>query len=120
MSWIINERLDVERQVVGNLCREIARGAWSPGDCLPAPNALAQEHILNPRIVESAFSLLAQAGLLGVTSDGDYVVAQDAADLARTHLLESAKEEMRDLVNLLRSAGIQAEDIERTWGGSHR
>ena len=115
MSWTINERLDVERQVVGNLCREIARGTWSPGDSLPAPNALAQEHILNPRVVETAFSRLVQAGLLGVTSGSDYLVAQDAADLARAFLLEVAKEEIGNLVNRLRLAGIETEDVQRIW-----
>ena len=115
MSWTINERLDVERQVVCNLCREIARGVWSPGDRLPAPNILAQEHVLNPRVVETAFSRLVQAGLLIVTSGGDFLVAPDAVALARARLLKSAKEEMKGFADRLRRAGIRTEDIQRIW-----
>jgi len=82
MPWTVNERLDVEGQVVRHLCREIAREAWSPGDSLPAPHVVAQERILNPRTVGAAYSRLAQAGLLAATSGGDFVVTEDAQELA--------------------------------------
>jgi DNA-binding transcriptional regulator YhcF (GntR family) len=115
VSWAINERLDVEGQVVCHLYREIARGAWSPGDPLPAPHVVAQETILNPRTVESAFSRLAQVGVLTATSGGDFIVAGDAQELARGHLEKSVKGEIRDLVTGLRGAGFGTEDIQRIW-----
>ena len=48
MSWTINERLDVERQVVLNLCLDIARGVWTPGDALPAPEFTCPRQNLEP------------------------------------------------------------------------
>lgn len=115
MSWTINERLDIERQVVLNVCLDIARGVWKPGDALPAPSSLAQERILNPHIVESAFSRLAQFGLMTHTPDGAFVVAQDAVAVARTQLLAATREEVRDLVHRLRQAGVPAADIDQIW-----
>lgn len=115
MFWTINERLDVEGQVVRHLCRDIARGVWSPGDRLPAPHVVAQEGILNPRIVELAFSKLVQAGLLTATSGGNFFVTENARELARVCLVESAKEEIVGLVTGLRCAGFDGDDIQRIW-----
>jgi len=115
VSWTINERLDVEDQIVCHLCREIARGAWSPGDSLPASHVVAQEKILNPRTVESAFSRLAQSGILTATSDSDLVVTEDAQELARDFLVKSAEQEINELVAGLRGAGFGMEDIQRIW-----
>lgn len=115
MSWTINERLDVERQVVLNICLDIARGAWAPGDALPAPSSLAQERILNPHVVESAFSRLAQSRLLTRTPDGAFLVAEDGQELARAHLVDAAREELRDLVHRLRQAGVPTAGIQQTW-----
>jgi DNA-binding transcriptional regulator YhcF (GntR family) len=65
--------------------------------------------------VESAFSRLAEAGILTATSGGGFLVAEDARELARDHLEKSAKEEIRDLVTGLRGAGFRMEDIQRIW-----
>lgn len=115
MSWTINERLDVEDQVVCHLCREIARGAWSLGDSLPAPHVVAQERILNPRTVESAFSRLVQTGILTTTSGSEFVVTEDAQGLARDYLVKSAKQDINELVAGLRGAGFGTDDIQRIW-----
>lgn len=115
VPWIINERLDVEHQVVTHLCHEIARGAWTPGESLPTPNAIACQYVLNPGAVESAFRQLVKAGILIAAPTGEYVATEDAADLARAAVAESARNEMRDLVRRLRQAKIHSEDIERFW-----
>lgn len=113
MSWTITEQLDIEHQIVRNLCHEIARGVWCPGDSLPASHALAQEKVLNPRAIGAAFSKLAQSGLLRITSDGRFCITPDARELARAHLLQSAKEQLRQLVDDLRRAGSTTDDIQR-------
>ena len=115
VSWSINERLDVERQVVLNLCLEIARGVWMPGDTLPAPNSLAQELILNPHVVESALSGLARSHLLTPTPDGHFRVADQARELAQAHLVKAAGKELRELVHGLRRAGVLEADIQGIW-----
>jgi DNA-binding transcriptional regulator YhcF (GntR family) len=113
--WSINERFDVERQVVRAVCHEIARGAWSPGDAIPPPHLLAEERILNPRVVESAYAKLVEAGLLVAASGGDYRAAPDSQQLARARLLQWVKEEVRELAGALRRAGLSDEEVERVF-----
>ena len=111
----INERFDIEHQVVRAISYEIARRAWSPGDAVPSPHDLAKGRILNPHAVESAYAKLAEAGLLVPRPEGDYRIAADARRLAREWLLQWAVEEVRDLVGSLRRAGLSGEDIERDF-----
>lgn len=113
MFWAINERFDVEHQVVRAICHEIARGAWSPGDETPSPHLLAKQRILNPRIVESAYAKLVEGGLLIALPGGGHQTADGAQPLARACLLRWAKEEVTDLVSGLRRAGLSDEDVQR-------
>jgi DNA-binding transcriptional regulator YhcF (GntR family) len=114
--WAINERYDVERQVVRAICYKIARGAWMPNDSIPPPHVLAKERILSPRVVESAYTKLVKDGLLVALSGGVYQTAGDAQALARVRLLEWVGEEVRDLVSALRRAGLDEEHIQRILG----
>jgi DNA-binding transcriptional regulator YhcF (GntR family) len=113
--WTINERFDVERQVMRAICHEIARGAWSSGDLMPSPHVLAEEKILNPRVVESAYAKLVEAGLLVTSSGGAHQPAVDAQPLARESLLRWAQEDVRDLAGALRRAGLSGEDVRRVF-----
>ena len=113
MFWDIDERIDVERQVVRALSYEIARGAWASGDTVPSPHDLAEARVLNPRVVESAYAKLAEAGFLVRHAAGDHQIAADAPRLARAWLLEWAEEEVRGLVGSLRRAGLSGDDVER-------
>ena len=115
MFWDIDERFDVEHQVVRALWFEIARGAWSPGDAAPSPHDLAEARILNPHVVESAYAKLAEAELLVPHPGGDYQIAADAVRLARARLLEWAAEEVRNLIIALRRAGLSGDDVERIF-----
>lgn len=125
MSWAINERFDLQRQVVRAICEEIARGTYPPGDALPAPHLLAKERILNPRVVESVYARLVEAGVLVAVSVADdqtprdqptaYQTAHDAQRLARGCLLRWAREEVRDLVRALGRAGLSGEDVQRVF-----
>jgi DNA-binding transcriptional regulator YhcF (GntR family) len=137
VNWTFNERFAVEHQVMQAICRDVARGALLPGDAVPAPHALAQERLLNPRRVESAYVKLVEAGLLrfgetvlrtgtGAAMNGGsasstaqpiaepvpvFKVAEGAQQRARDCLLRWAKEELSDLVNGLRRAGLTAEEL---------
>ncbi len=114
-SWAINERFDVERQVVRAICHDIARGAVPLGDVMPSPHVLSEEKLLNPHAVESAYAKLVEAGLLRVQPGGDYQISADAPRLARNCLLQWAKEEAQHLIHSLRSAGLSAEEIQSVF-----
>jgi DNA-binding transcriptional regulator YhcF (GntR family) len=111
-SWEIDERLDVARQVVRAICRDIARGVSAPGEAMPSPQVLAAERLLNPHAVESAFAMLVEAGLLSPQSGGAYRISNDAAAIARKLILEHAKTDVRDLVAELRRAGLSADEVQ--------
>ena len=115
MFWAINERLDVKHQVLRAICRDVARGIWSPGDLMPAPHVLAKERILNPRIVESAYGKLVELGLLVALPDGRHRIADGARRLARDRLVEWAEEDVKDLIRALRSAGVSGEVVQRLF-----
>jgi DNA-binding transcriptional regulator YhcF (GntR family) len=115
VTWAINERLDVERQLVRAICHDIARGVSPPGDAMPSPGALAQERVLNPHVVESAYAKLVEAGLVCVGPPGDYQITEHAPRLARDCLLQWAEEEMKDLAGALRRAGLSTDDVQRVF-----
>jgi DNA-binding transcriptional regulator YhcF (GntR family) len=112
----IDQRFDIERQLVRTICYEIARGAWSAGDSIPSPHAFAHERILNPRVVESAYATLVENGVLTATSGDQYEPAEDAPARARACLLQWAKEDVKDLVSALRRVGVAALDIQSVLG----
>ena len=115
MSWDINERFEVERQVVRAICRQIARGTLPPGHAMPPPHVLAQERVLNPRVVESAYATLVEVGLLLAPSGDAYQIADDAQRLARVWLLQCAEQELREMVSALRRDGLSTEEIRRVF-----
>ncbi len=115
MFWAINERFDIEGQVVRAICHEIARGAWSPGDAVPSPHVLAKERVLNPSVVESAYAKLVKLGLLVALPGGDHQTADDARPRARDCLLDWAEEDVRDLARALRRAGVSREAVQRLF-----
>ena len=115
MFWAINERFDIEQQVVRAICHEIARGAQAPGDPMPSPHVVAKERVLNPRVVESAYAKLVKLGLLVALPGGDHQTADDARRLARDCLLAWAEEDARDLVRALRRAGVSREAVQRVF-----
>jgi GntR family transcriptional regulator len=54
----------IYRQIVDQVRRQVAGGAWAAGDELPSVRALAQQHAINPMTVSKAYSLLEAEGLL--------------------------------------------------------
>lgn len=115
MTYTFNERLDFERQLLRAICYDVARGALPPGDPMPMPETLAQELLLNPRVVESVYAKLVEAEVLLLQSGGGYAIAERAERVARNHLLRWAEEDVRDLVGALRRAALSAEEIERVF-----
>lgn len=115
MFCVINERLNIERQLVQAVCYDVARGASFPGDAMPSPHALSQELLLNLGVVESAYAKLVEVGILCGPMDGGYAIAEHAPRFAREYLLRRAQDDVKDLVDRLRRAGLSAEDVQRIF-----
>jgi DNA-binding transcriptional regulator YhcF (GntR family) len=110
--WAVNERLNVKQQVMRAICHDIARGALLPGNTIPSPAVLSEERLLNPRVVEAAYANLVELGVLCDLPESEHQVSVDAPRLAREYLLQWAREEMRVLVDNLRSARMTKEEIQ--------
>lgn len=54
----------IYRQIVEQVRRHVASGAWAAGHELPSVRAVAQDHAINPMTVSKAYSLLESEGLL--------------------------------------------------------
>jgi DNA-binding transcriptional regulator YhcF (GntR family) len=112
ISWGINERFDIERQVMLDICHDIARGITPSGDALPLPHVLSGKRLLNPHVVESAYAKLAEAGILRIQSGGGHLISTDAPRLARRFLLHWAEKEVQNLIDILQGAGLSPTEIE--------
>lgn len=112
VSWATNEQLSGEHQVMREICYNIARGVFSPGDAMPSPHALSQDRMINPRIVELAYAKLAKAGILNIPSSENYHISAEAQPLAREFLLVCTKKELRDFVEILKCAGLSTGEIQ--------
>jgi GntR family transcriptional regulator len=94
----------IYRQIVEQVRRQVAGGAWRAGDELPSVRALALQHAINPMTVSKAYSLLEAEGLLERRRGMGMVVAavQPAARPAqKLALLEPA----------LQAAALQAAQL---------
>jgi DNA-binding transcriptional regulator YhcF (GntR family) len=112
VSWAINERFDVKQQVMLAICHDIARGAASPGDPVLSPQELSEKRLLNPHFVEAAYEKLVETGILAIQPGGDYQVPANAPEKARQYLIQWGQQEIRDLVNMLQSAGFSKQEIQ--------
>ncbi len=69
------DSLPVWDQVSQSLLRLLQKGAFLPGEVLPAPEELARQMVLNPVAVRRAYATLEDQGLLSRREAG-YTVAE--------------------------------------------
>ena len=83
MNFDIDPGLPVPiyRQIVEQVRRQVAGGAWRAGDELPSVRALALQHAINPMTVSKAYSLLEAEGLLERKRGMGMVVADEPPDI---------------------------------------
>lgn len=106
----VDERLDVERQVLLRVCFDVARGTYRPGERLPSPLVFANQLLTDVRTVELVYRRLSNAGILVEQPGRNYVVGE-ATQRARNLVAEWARSELRSLRRRLLSAGFEREEI---------
>lgn len=105
---MIDERGNIENQILRELCLEIGRGARRAGDSLPAVEQVAHELLVHPRHVRAAYQRLEADGLVAASpSDTEvaFVVTATAAAQARALLLSEFATDLAARLRLLRTAG---------------
>jgi DNA-binding transcriptional regulator YhcF (GntR family) len=109
----VDERKNMEEQVLQNLLFEIGRGAYKPGDALPPPEKLAQKLVMNPNRVVSAYAVLVEENIARQEEEGVFIIQDGAEEKIRLNLLERFRENFETMYSLYRKAGCPAEDMNR-------
>lgn len=104
----IDERRNVEDQIVRNLHLEIGRGTYRAGELLPPVESLARDLLINPRKVTAAYEKLCTEGVASFNPGEGFRLKVDAAERTRLKLLEDFEMDLRATLQTLRQAGCPA------------
>lgn len=112
MIYQIDERNDIERQLICNLCLEIACGKYRPGDRAPTEEALAHSLLINPRVVAITYERLKEAGLFEEIDEHNFRLRSAAPERAREFLKIHYRSELRKIADRLINAGLTHSEIQ--------
>ncbi|MCS7082461.1 MAG: GntR family transcriptional regulator [Bacteroidetes bacterium] len=90
---------------------EIARGAYKPGERLPAIRDLARRLGVSPRIVHQAYRELAQEGWIALRVGRGAVVLQQQPTLSKAERLERGAAVLEQTLRQLIPLGLSAREI---------
>ena len=88
MAWDLSGERPIYIQLVERISRQIASGAYKPGDRFPSVRELALEAAVNPNTMQRAMAALEADGLLITSRTAGRTVTEDMA------LIESVKKEI--------------------------
>lgn len=88
MAWDLSSERPIYIQLVERITRQIASGAYKPGDRFPSVRELALEAAVNPNTMQRAMAALEADGLLITSRTAGRTVTEDMA------LIESVKKEI--------------------------
>jgi|SRR5882724_3965178 len=108
----VDERRDVEDQIVRRVWLEIARGAYREGETLPAPESVARDLLVNPRRVQAAYRRLTTDGLVAQVKGQGYVIQPGAREQARTRLVDSFCNGLQASLTELREVGCSTTQLQ--------
>ncbi len=88
MAWDLSSERPIYIQLIERITRQIASGAYKPGDRFPSVRELALEAAVNPNTMQRAMAALEADGLLITSRTAGRTVTEDMA------LIESVKKEI--------------------------
>jgi GntR family transcriptional regulator len=101
----------IYRQIVDQVRRAVATGAWPPAMQLPSVRGLAEQLVVNPNTVARAYLELVRDGLLASQPGrGLFVVANPPA-LTKAQRLARLQPALDALLSAASAAGASADDI---------
>jgi GntR family transcriptional regulator len=98
-------------QLVAHLKHSIETGAIRAGEQLPSVRKMAEELLINPNTVVSAYRELEREGI-AVLKHGSGVFVRESI-VARTKLMKKAEPILRTAVDRLDSLGLSEDEIRR-------
>jgi DNA-binding transcriptional regulator YhcF (GntR family) len=107
----VDERRDVEDQIVRKFWLEIARGAYREGETLPPSGSIARDLLVNPRKVQAAYRRLGTDGIVAQMKGQGHVVQPEAREKARARLAEHLRDGLRAALVELREVGCSPQQL---------
>jgi GntR family transcriptional regulator len=98
-------------QLVEHLKRSIETGAVRAGEQLPSVRRMAEDLLINPNTVVSAYRDLEREGIVDLRHGSGVFVRESI--VARTALMKKAEPVMRSAVNRLESLDLGEDEIRR-------
>lgn len=98
-------------QLVEHLKHSIETGAIAAGEQLPSVRRMAEELLINPNTVVSAYRDLAREGIVDLRHGSGVFVRESV--VARTALMKKAEPVMRAAVDRLESFALSEDEIRR-------
>ena len=112
MAWDLSSERPIYIQLVERITRQIASGAYKPGDRFPSVRELALEAAVNPNTMQRAMAALEADGLLITSRTAGRMVTEDMA------LIESVKKgiavsEYNSFYRSMKELGYSDDEIVR-------
>ena len=108
----VDERRDVEDQIVRRVLLQIARGAYREGETLPPPQSVARDLLVNPRRVQAAYRRLSSNRLVVQVKGQGYLIQPDAREEARTRLVDCFCDRLHASLTELREVGCSTAQLQ--------
>lgn len=110
MAWDLSGERPIYIQLVERITRQIASGAYKPGDRFPSVRELALEAAVNPNTMQRAMAALEADGLLITSRTAGRSVTEDTA------LIDSVKKniavnEYQNFYTSMKELGYSDEEI---------
>ena len=108
----VDERRDVEDQIVRRVWVEIARDAYREAETLPPPESVARDLLVNPRRVQAAYRRLSADGLVTHIKGQGYLIQPGAREQARARLVDCFCNRLQASLTELQEVGCSPAQIQ--------
>lgn len=102
-------------QLMQQIRHGIENGALRHGDPLPGIRTLAEQLVVSPNTIVKAYSELEHEGFLEMRHGSGAFVCVNRRTRLLADRIHMARERVRDLIQNLRDAGLQDEEIRRAF-----
>lgn len=103
-------------QIADNICDEVAKGRYSPGDRVPSVREYAASVQVNANTVMRAYDLLSQKGIIVNKRGIGYFVADDACKIINSQLAQRFLDtELKYAFSRLEALGITPEALSTLY-----
>jgi len=110
MEWNFKEGLPIYSQIIEEMCRQIASGAYKPGDKLPSVRDMAADAGVNPNTMQRALAELERRGLVFTERTSGRFITKEEGNLKEVKKTLGMRY-VAELFENLRKIGLSDDEI---------